>query len=751
MDKAELLKKVWPQWEIVRELGEGAFGSVYEVERKDIGGTFKAALKFMSIPKSQKEIQDAMTEGMDETTATTYFRSIMEDLVKEFATMEMLKGNTNIVSYEDHVVVEHENEVGWDILIRMELLTPFKDHLQSHPMSEKDVIKVGRDICSALVICEKRNIVHRDIKMENVFVSEYGDYKLGDFGVARTVEKTTSGMSIKGTISYMAPEVYKGQQYNSSVDMYSLGILLYRLVNNNRSPFLPPAPAPISYTDKENAEMRRLAGERFPDASSATPELMAIIRKATAYKAAERYASAADMRDDLARWALGKTPVAMEEEQKNAQAQAASAPQTAAQAAVTAAATTATAAAAAAVNVTNSAVQQVQVQQVQARAQQPNPAMQQVQPERSGVYPQQPNPAMQQVQPERSGVYPQQPNPAMQQVQPERSGVYQQPNPAMQQVPPENSGVYPQPGPAMQQPQMQAGQYVQPVAPAAGQQPKKKKNLGLILGLAIGIPVLLLVLGLVGCIACVNALDNSVSQNNSNSHRNDDDDDDKPNNDDPDEPNDPDEPDPNNNGSTDPGNNDPGNNDPGNNDPGNNDPGNNDPGNNDPGYVDPGYSVEGAYTASIAFNTLYGEKKYEYADTYTYYDSNFDLIENAELYAYDAEITGDGRYTISIYGMDASTDCFYDFYIATNIPLADYPNLTFKLDSIKINGEDVEYQDYWYWNSEEYLRIVLEDATDADRGGGAYSQLEVSYPNLTPTWERVSSIYISFTIGGLSE
>ena len=423
MEKSELLKKVWSQWEIVRELGEGAFGSVYEVQRKDIGGTFKAALKFMSIPKSQKEIEDALTEGMDETTATSYFRSIMEDLVKEFATMEMLKGNTNIVSYEDHVVVEHENEIGWDILIRMELLTPFKDYLQSHSMDEKTVIKIGRDICSALVICEKRNIVHRDIKMENVFVSEYGDFKLGDFGVARTVEKTTSGMSIKGTISYMAPEVYKGQQYNSSVDMYSLGILLYRLVNNNRSPFLPPAPAPISYTDKENAEMRRLAGERFPDASLASPELMSIIRKATAYNATERYKSATEMRDDLARWALGKTPSAMEDDMK-AVAAAPTAPvaaPTAPVAATVASATTAAASttAAAPTAAATTPVASVPVQKVQPvqTAPQMNNGIQPVYVEKSGVYAQ---PQQAAVQPENSGVYAQ---PQQAAVQPENSGV----------------------------------------------------------------------------------------------------------------------------------------------------------------------------------------------------------------------------------------------------------------------------------------------------------------------------------------
>jgi serine/threonine protein kinase len=78
--------------------------------------------------------------------------------------MDRLKGHTNIVSYEDHTVIPHENKIGWDILIRMELLTPLTDYLQNHKFSEDDVIKLGIDICKALTLCERYSIIHRDIK-----------------------------------------------------------------------------------------------------------------------------------------------------------------------------------------------------------------------------------------------------------------------------------------------------------------------------------------------------------------------------------------------------------------------------------------------------------------------------------------------------------------------------------------------------------------------------------------------------------
>ena len=69
------------------------------------------------------------------------------------------------------------------------------------------------------------------MKPENIFVSRFGDFKLGDFGIAREQAHTMSNMSKKGTYSYMAPEIYKGEKYDSSIDIYSLGIVLYKLMN----------------------------------------------------------------------------------------------------------------------------------------------------------------------------------------------------------------------------------------------------------------------------------------------------------------------------------------------------------------------------------------------------------------------------------------------------------------------------------------------------------------------------------------
>lgn len=111
-----------PGWKIVRELGEGSYGKVFEVHKENFDVTTKAALKVIRIPKSVSEIREALSEGMDEKSVTTYFEGIVKRFVKEIAVMSELKGHSNIVACEDYEVEVHAGEIGWDILIRMELL-----------------------------------------------------------------------------------------------------------------------------------------------------------------------------------------------------------------------------------------------------------------------------------------------------------------------------------------------------------------------------------------------------------------------------------------------------------------------------------------------------------------------------------------------------------------------------------------------------------------------------------------------------
>lgn len=290
---------VFGSWTIKRKIGEGSFGQVFEIQREDFGETYRAALKVITVPQSEAEYRGALEEGMTPAEAEQYFYSVVENIVREFAIMARLKGTANVVGYEDHTVLRHTDGVGWDILIRMELLTSLLTYAYAHPFSRRDIIRLGMDICHALELCQKYNIIHRDIKPENIFVSENGDFKLGDFGIARTIDKTMSGLSKKGTYNYMAPEVYRGHEYGFGVDLYSLGVVLYRLLNKNRIPFLPPAPEPITYSSRERALARRMGGETIPKPFYGEGRLGEIVCKAISFDPRERYSSPMELRQEL--------------------------------------------------------------------------------------------------------------------------------------------------------------------------------------------------------------------------------------------------------------------------------------------------------------------------------------------------------------------------------------------------------------------------------------------------------------------
>lgn len=294
------LNQIWDGWQVKRLIGEGSFGKVYKIERKDeFGHLFKSALKVITIPQSQTDVKSIMNDGMNEKDVREYFCAIAEDIVEEFLLMSKLKGNSTIVSYEDHAIVSHEGKIEWNVYIRMELLTPLFDYLKIKKVSVNQVIQLGIDMCRALEICQKYHIIHRDIKPENIFVSELGQFKLGDFGIAKQMEKTISMLSKKGTYTYMAPEVYKGKKYDFTADIYSLGIVLYRFLNQNRTPFLPAYPKKIKYFQREHAIEIRMTGTAIPMPCNAEEPLGKIILKACAYLPCDRYQTAQEMREEL--------------------------------------------------------------------------------------------------------------------------------------------------------------------------------------------------------------------------------------------------------------------------------------------------------------------------------------------------------------------------------------------------------------------------------------------------------------------
>lgn len=290
--------ELWPGWQTVRLIGQGSYGAVYEIRRETKGFVESAALKVISIPKEESEVTALRSNGMDNVSITNWFDECMQDMLKEYGRMKDMKGHTNIVYCDDFNTVKHDDGLGWDIYIKMELLTALTDVIEQKDFSEVDIIRLGKDMCKALMVCKSKNVVHRDVKPQNIFVSQDGDYKLGDFGVSIISDHTTSAQTA-GTYKYMAPEVYFNKPYGSKADIYSLGLVMYWLLNQRRAPFEPLPPQPVMKSNADKARMQRFNGEPLPAPCSGSEELKRIVLKACEFKIEDRYQTAEEMLEDL--------------------------------------------------------------------------------------------------------------------------------------------------------------------------------------------------------------------------------------------------------------------------------------------------------------------------------------------------------------------------------------------------------------------------------------------------------------------
>ena len=97
MSKYKIGTIIFNNWIIERKIGEGSFGQVYEICRKDFGETYRAALKIITVPQNESEFRAALEEGMSSAQAEQYFYGVVEDIVREFAIMARLKGTANVV------------------------------------------------------------------------------------------------------------------------------------------------------------------------------------------------------------------------------------------------------------------------------------------------------------------------------------------------------------------------------------------------------------------------------------------------------------------------------------------------------------------------------------------------------------------------------------------------------------------------------------------------------------------------------
>ena len=254
-------------------------------------------MKIVSRPKEESELEADYQNGYDRESIAVKYTEILQEYINEYKLMKELQGQSNIVSCDDFAIEKNPDGIGGKIYIRMELLTPLQKVTKERLLSEEEVIRLGKDICKALILCESRNIIHRDIKPDNVMISKFGDFKLGDFGVSKVMGHTTAG-TMTGTEGYIAPEVLHMEKYGKEVDIYSLGIVMYWLLNNRRMPFIG-ADEKVTPSKESEASLRRYHGDKIPAPKNGSARLKQIVLKACEYYPKDRFLTAQEMYDAL--------------------------------------------------------------------------------------------------------------------------------------------------------------------------------------------------------------------------------------------------------------------------------------------------------------------------------------------------------------------------------------------------------------------------------------------------------------------
>lgn len=258
------------RYRIIDTLGEGGMANVYLAE--DIILQRKVAVKILRLDL-QKEPQ----------TLARFQREAL-------ATSEL--SHPNIVMVLD-VGADH----GLPYMVMEYVDGPdLKDYIRANsPLNLRLVIKIMDQILSAMSLAHKHNVIHRDLKPQNILMDKHGNIKIADFGIAVALNQNsvTQTNSAIGSVHYMSPEQTRGGLVTKQSDIYSLGIILYELITGH-VPFNGDSAVSIAL---------KHAQEPIPSIRKQDPEvpqaLENVVLKATAKDPRDRYHSAKQMQDDL--------------------------------------------------------------------------------------------------------------------------------------------------------------------------------------------------------------------------------------------------------------------------------------------------------------------------------------------------------------------------------------------------------------------------------------------------------------------
>ena len=259
------------RYRIEARIGHGGMAEVYEAT--DIINKRKVAIKMIR--------EDVMRNPIN-------LRRFQNE-----ATIASSLSHPNIVKVYNHGTIEGRPYIANEY-IRGQTMKDMLDFRTSIPIAE--AVSYMLQLTSALFYAHQHNIIHRDIKPQNIFVMPDGTIKLGDFGIAQAEgmdDSFTKTSEIVGSVHYLAPEISQGKPASIQSDIYATGVTFYELLTGH-VPFDKDTPVNVAVAHIK---------EKFPPVKKYVPtcpkEIEKIIANATRKRLSERYKGADEFYDDL--------------------------------------------------------------------------------------------------------------------------------------------------------------------------------------------------------------------------------------------------------------------------------------------------------------------------------------------------------------------------------------------------------------------------------------------------------------------
>lgn len=304
----KLISPLLSNMELVRCLSERGGTSVYIVKSTRSDQSY--ILKHISVPESQKQVDALIYTGAaaSKEDAQKYYEQVVSDYQKELETLEALASSPNLSCYRSYQIAPKEEGIGYDVYLLTELRQTLSDYIAQTPMTHVCAVNLAMDLCNALIDLRAVGLIHRDVKPSNIFLSPQGHFVLGDLGIAKISELKYCSMPEHMLSSYSAPELFDLiGSIEPTTDIYSTGLILYRIYNGNHGPFEDETTSPKA------ADRRRVTGEALPAPMYADYELTEIVLKACAFQPKDRYQTPDEFKEALrqymARNQLDDTPI----------------------------------------------------------------------------------------------------------------------------------------------------------------------------------------------------------------------------------------------------------------------------------------------------------------------------------------------------------------------------------------------------------------------------------------------------------